>query len=259
MAASIRAVQAAIAVVNVVIFALVFTSLWPFPSGDFNVDLPSPNEVEWEYEDGLVTVSAPYSIDNGGFYDVDDLVISYDVRNYSGDRINSGVIDIGTLPAGQVSADEIVFTFPLLTMYESGLSWMVFNDDFLDFAVDVSCYYTMRLVSFHAEYRVSVPWEALIQEAAVDEVRSEGGLLLVDYHVATSGILDGVAYLDVYLYNGTSLVAHESDAVAMGGTDTGTFVFELPFSEVPDTMVLSVQVFEFSLTETYSFDPGWLM
>jgi hypothetical protein len=258
MAASIRAVQAAIAVVNVVIFALVFTSLWPFPSGDFNVDLPSPNEVSWEYEDGIVTVSAPYSVDNGGFYDVDDLVISYEVRNYTDSRINSGVIDIGSLPAGHVTSDDIVFTFPLLEMYESGVGWMVFNDDFLDFAVDVSCYYTMKLVHFYAEYRVSVPWEALIQEAAVDDVRSEGGQLLIDYHLATSSILDGAATIDVYLYNGSALLAHEADSVGLGGSHSGTLAFDLPLSGVPDRLVLSAQVYEFTATETVSFDPGWL-
>jgi len=164
MATSIRAIQMAIALVNVLIFALVFTSLWPFPSGDFNVDLPSPGDVVWGYEDGVVTVSAPYSIDNGGFYDVDDLVIRYGVTNYTDAPIHSGEIDIGSLPAGHVTSDSIDFTFPLLEMYESGATWMVFNDDFLNFAVEVSCYYTMKLVHFYAEYNVSVPWDALIQE-----------------------------------------------------------------------------------------------
>lgn len=258
MVASIRTVQAAIAVVNILIFALVFTSVWPFPSGDFDVDLPSANEVVWAYGDGVVTVSAPYSIDNGGFYDVADLVIAYDVRNYTNAPVYSGEIDIGTLPAGEVTSDTIEFTFPLLELYDSGDTWMVFNDDFLNFEVEVSCYYTMKLVHFYAEYKVSVPWDALIQEVAIDDVASEDGQLLVDYHVVTSGILQGAASVTAYLFNGTELVATGSDTVALGGPHSGTLAFDLPFSAVPDRMVLTVQVYEFSATETVAFDPGWL-
>lgn len=258
MAASIRGVQATIAAVNVLIFALVFTSVWPFPSGDFNVDLPSPGEVTWEYADGVVTVSAPYSIDNGGFYDVDDLMISYEVSNYTGAEVHSGDVDIGSLPAGEVTSDSIDFTFPILEMYESGVTWMVFNDDFLDFSVDVSCYYTMKLLHFRAEYRVSIPWEALIQDVAVDDVMVSGMQLLVDYHFVTSGILDGSTVMNVDLYNGTALVAHESEVVPLGRYYSGTLAFDLPLTGVPDRLVLSIQVYEFSLSETVAFDPGWL-
>lgn len=258
MAASIRAIQAAIAAVNVLIFTLVFTSIWPFPSGDFDVDLPSPGEVEWSYSGGVVSVSAPYSIDNGGFYDVSDLVISYDVRNYTSSPVYSGRIDIGTLPAGEVTADTIEFTFPLLEMYESGDTWMVFNDDFLNLAVEVSCYYTMSLVHFYAEYRVSVPWDALIREVAVDSVTSDDGQLLVDYHLVTSAVLQGSAYVAAQLYNGTVEVAESSDTVALGGTHSGTLVFDLPLSAVPDRMVLTAYAYEFSVSETVAFDPGWL-
>lgn len=258
MAVSIRAVQTAIAFVNVLLFALVFTSVWPFPSGDFDVNLPSPNEVVWGYEDGVVTVSAPYSIDNGGFYDVDDLLITYEVTNYTDEYLVSGEIDIGTLPAGQVTADSIEFTFPLLEMYESGADWMVFNDDFLYFSVDVSCYYTMKLVHFYAQYNVSVPWDALIREVAFDGASTEGTQLLVDYHVITSDVLEGTTSMHVYLYDGATVVAHEAETVVLGRYHAGTLVFDLPLSAVPDRVVLSVQIYEFTVTETIAFDPGWI-
>lgn len=258
MAASIRAIQAAIAAVNVVIFALVFTSIWPFPSGDFNIDLPSAGEVTWTYEEGVVTVSAPYTIDNGGFYDVEDLTLSYDVTNYTDVQMHSGTVDMGTLEAGEVTSDTIDFTFPLLEFYESGNTWMVFNDDFLNFRVEVSCYYTMRLVHFYAEYSVSVPWEALIQEAELDDVTSDGSQLLVEYHVATSEVLSGSASVTARLYNGSLLVAEDTDSLALGGIHSGEFVFALPLTSVPDRMVVEVQAYEFTSTETFTFDPGWL-
>lgn len=259
MPVSIRAVQVAIAVVNVLIFALAFTSVWPFPSGDFKVDLPSPNEIEWNYVAGVVHVSAPYSIDNGGFYAVDDLVISYSVTNYTQSSIHSGVLSLGSLPAGQVTSDTIDFSFPLLEMYESGSTWMVFNDDLLNFAVDVSCYYTMKLVHFHAEYRVSVPWDALIQDVAFEGWRVEGGQLLIDYHVSTAEILEGYSSIEARLYNGSTLLALETETVMLGTLHSGTLAFDLPLAAVPDRLVLSMNVLDFPVTETIALDPDEIM
>jgi len=257
MAANIRSVQIAIAIVNVLIFALVFTSIWPFPSGDFKMDLPSAEDVEWSYSDGVVYVSAPYSIDNGGFYDVEDLVLSYDVTNYTNAEIHSGVIDLGTIPAGTITSDEIEFTFPLLDMYESGLTGMVFNDDLLEFEVEVSCYYTMRLIHFRAEYTASVPWDAIVESVGVDGGRVEDGQFVIDYHLSTSDLMDGTSTIRAVLYNGTTFVAEATDTVALGRYYDGELAFDLPFSTVPDRIVLTVFVEDFEITETVPFDPGW--
>jgi len=84
MAARTRLIQLAIGIVNILIVALVFTSIWPFPSGNFKVDLPSPSDITWSYEDGVAHIVAPVTIDNRWIYDVNDLAIYYMVRNYSG-------------------------------------------------------------------------------------------------------------------------------------------------------------------------------
>jgi len=258
MAANIRSVQIAIAIVNVLIFALVFTSIWPFPSGDFKLDLPSAEDVEWSYSNGVVYVSAPYSIDNGGFYDVEDLVLSYDVTNYTNAEIHSDVVDLGTIPAGSVTSDELEFTFPLLDMYESGLTGMVFNDDLLEFVVEVSCYYTMRLIHFRAEYTASVPWDAIIESVGVDGGGVENGQLAIDYHLSTSDIMDGAGTLRAVLYNGTTVLAEDIDTVSLGTYHDGRLAFDLPLAMVPDRIVLTASVGGFEVTETCPFDPGWL-
>jgi hypothetical protein len=258
MATRTKALHVGVALVNFLIFILAFTSIFPFPAGDFNIDLPSPNEILWEYDSGVVNVVAPFSIDNGGFYDVDDLELRYEVTNYSAVLIAQDSIELGTMKAGAVTDSEITFSFDLLEMYARGLTWMIFNDDLLNFVVEVSCYYTMRLVKFDAQYTVSIPWDALIQDVGVDDVVFDPGTmqLMVDYRVATSDILSGDATLVASLLDGTSLVTEVSQTVRLGRISTGTLVFDLPLGSTPDTILLEIDVAGFHVEESYALPAG---
>ena len=258
MANRTKALQIGVACVNFLIFILAFTSIYPFPAGDFKVNLPSPNEVIWEFDSGVVTVTAPFSIDNGGFYDVRDLVLGYEVSNYTRVQIAQDTVELGTMKAGAVTEGEIVFSFDLLEMYDDGLTWMVFNDDLLEFVVDVSCYYTLKLVKFDARYSVSIPWDALIQEARVDDVRFDPSemQLSVDYTLATSDILSGYASLDAYLLDGGIVVSDVSQSVRLGRVVAGTAVFDIPLGATPDSVLIVIDVEGFEVVLSYDLPAG---
>jgi len=257
MAARTRLLQTAIAVVNLVIVVLAFTSIWPFPSGDFKVDLPSPSEVIWSYSDGVVHVSAPYAIDNGGFYDVEDLVISYRVTNYTSSAMASDTFELGTVPAGEVTRDTIDFEIDLLGLYNSGIQWMIFNDDILNFAIDVDCLYTSRLVEFHADYRVSVPWEPLIQGYGIELPQSlpiPGTQYSVDYWLRTSDLLRSLpaATVTLQLLDGGGVVDTVQQNVQLGGNRSGTVTFEVPTAyNPPYSIVLTIDVLEYTFSERW--------
>jgi len=245
MVARVRVLQIAVGVVNFAIFTLALTSIYPFPSGEFSVDLPSPNDVEWYYQDGLVTVTAPYSIDNGGFYDVVDLRLDYSVTNSTSAELASDVISIGTIPAGTVRSDEIEFGFDILDLYERGFTSMVFNDDLIYMSIGVSCYYTMELIHFSAEYEVTLQWDALIQEFEVDGFQVSGTELLVDYHLTTSPMLSGLAHVHASLLDDGVVVSEDDQTLELGTTSEGTLAFAVPLGSTPDSVLLEVTVMDF--------------
>lgn len=229
MAARIKLLQLAITVVNLSIVVLAFTSIWPFPSGDFKVDLPSAQEVTWTYADGIVQIHAPFSIDNGGFYDVDQLTISYRVTNYTHYDITSRSIDIGSLPAGTVTSSSLDFNFDLLSLYNSGAQWMVFNDDLLIFDVEVSCFYTMKLVKFEASYQVSVPWDALIRGYGITNTTFAAPVAFGDpmtatvtYWLNTADLLRSLpaAQVSFGFYANETPLGHAQSTVQLGGNQT---------------------------------------
>jgi len=231
MAARTRLLQLAIAVVNIVIAALVFTSIWPFPSGDVKVDLPSASEVQWTYDNGVVHVTAPFSISNGGFWDIDELTVRYEVTNYSHDPIVSDVIQIGTIKVGDLVSSYLDFEFDLLELYDQGATWMIFNDDMLNFFVEVSCGYTMRMVKFDATYQVSVPWDALVQSYGVlDYTYARTGSLPTDpisvsiqYWLSTSDLLSSLPAAQVSLvFRGNSTTLSQTQTtIQLGGNHSG--------------------------------------
>ena len=228
MAARNRVLQIGVAVVNFAIVALAFTSIWPFPSGDFKIDLPSANDVTWSYSGGVVDVAAPFSVDNGGWYDVQDLVISYEVRNHSLQVLTSDELDIGTLPAGHITNGWLNVTFDLAGFYNSGQTFMVFNDDQLYFDVHVSCYYTMKLIEFDASYNAIVIWTALIEDWGITAPTVVGpNSISVGFWLRTSSLLEGLppALVTLQLMGNTSIVSEASTSVALGGNHTGTATF----------------------------------
>ncbi|HIH02063.1 TPA: hypothetical protein HA259_08395, partial [Thermoplasmata archaeon] len=215
-------------------------------------------EVIWEYSSGVVTVTAPFTIDNGGVYHVDDLVLSYEVSNYTRVQIAQDTVELGTMKAGTVTDGEIEFSFDLFEMYNDGLTWMVFNDDLLEFVVDVSCYYTLKLVKFDARYSVSIPWDALIQDARVDDVRFDPAemQLAVDYTLATSDILSGYASLTAYLLDGSTVVSEVSQSVRLGRITAGTAVFDIPLGSTPDSVRIVIDVEGFEVVLYYDLPAG---
>ncbi len=219
----------AIAVVNLSIVVLVFTSIWPFPSGDFKVDLPSSTEVTWTYADGVVQVHAPFTIDNGGFYDVNQLTLSYMVTNYTHYQITEKTINIGDISAGTVLSSALDFDFDLIGLYNSGAQWMVFNDDLLNFHVEVSCFYTMKLIKFDASYQVSVPWDALIRGYGIIDTTFAAPAAIGDpvtatvtYWLNTADLLRGLpaAQVSFGFYANETRLGQVQSTVRLGGNET---------------------------------------
>ncbi len=266
MAGRTRVLQIAIAVVNLSIVALAFTSIWPFPHGDFKVDLPSASEIRWAYQDGIVHVTAPYSVDNGGFYDVDNLTIHYAVTNYSKVRIAEQTFVLGSLPAGSIVPGSLDFTIDVLGLYRDGVTWMVFHDDILNFQIDVSCFYTMKLVKFDAAYTTNVDWGALIRSWDVERPSSlpmPGIPYAINYSLSTSDLLYSLppATVNISLLKDGNLSGWGSTEVLLGGDRTGNITLTLSSDFVPTLGSVyqwryEIRVLDYVISETWTYAGG---
>jgi len=258
MAVRTRVLQLAIAVVNLSLIGLAFTSIWPFPHGDFKVHLPTAKDVTWTYENGLVVVSAPYTVDNGGYYDVDNLTIRYSVTNNSHYQLAGDTIHISKISKGSSYRGSLSFSFNLLGFYENGTQWMIFNDDIVNFDIHVSCYYTMKLVKFEASYVAGKTWDALIKSWDVHLV-PPAVPTAVEYWLNTSSLLAGLppAHLNMSITRDGVLLGSESLGIQLGGDyhDNVSLSTIPSFNPtIPGNYTLTIQpsVLQYPLT-TYSW------
>lgn len=260
----------AIAATSLSIVALTLSSIWPFPSGQFKVDLPSPNEVRWSYLNGVVTVTAPYSVDNGGIYDVDDLTVFYRVTNTTGEVIASHRSESVFLPAGQVTTSTLEFTIDVLDLYRRNFTRMVFDFDYLYFYVEVSCHYTMRLVKFDADYHVDVLWDPLIRSWDVGDVTPwppTSGQVSIPYWLNTSRLLSGLppasatfTLFGIDASNARTQLSTTTAAIQLGTDYNGAVTITVP-SLIPlydrYEIVYSATVADFGIPPTTINLPGW--
>ena len=259
-----------IAATSLAIVALTLTSIWPFPSGQFKVDLPSPSEIQWSYANGVVHVTAPYSVDNGGYYDVDELSIYYRITNMTNAPITEHRTPAISLPAGQITHSTIDFNLDILDLYSRNITWMVFHDDTLNFYVEVSCFYTMKLVKFFATYQVYVIWDPLIKSWDVDLPTPwppTSNEVTVPYWLNTSRLLSGLPPASATFTllgidsSGTRTAISTTTAAIQLGTDyNGTVTMTLPLVPVLYAryeLVYSATVADFGIPPTIIDVPGW--
>lgn len=269
MAARRTFLQLAVAAVNLTIAGLVFTSIWPFPSGDFQVHLPSANEIHWTYSNGIVSITAPFTINNGWIYNVDDLSISYVVTNSTGRELAADTFQVGSIPAGRIIDSQLVFTFDLLSLYNSGIDWMIYHDDMLYFRLDASCWYTMRLIHFDAMYQVSVPWDPLIEGFGISQVNYPATLpgpgepisVSVDYWLSTSHLLSSLppATVDISYFGNSTLLGHGQTTVTLGANYSGVAALDVtPALYTSYSVVILIQFGGYSFSQQYSISaPPW--
>lgn len=231
-----RILQISITIINIAVAALVLTSIYPFVTGNFQVHLPDDSDVGWYYDDGVVTLSAPVGITNGGFYDVTDVRLHVEVENISGFKICDSVSDWGTIQAGSEFMELIEVSVDIVDLLESGAYWMIFNRDYLDVSIEFNCKYTLGLIKFDAFYQVAVQWDGLIQDISFGSpelVNSSGEFYVrVPYTIATDDILSGLGDFSLEVFNDTSSnpIASCDEQIALGTEYDG----ELALSVAPD-------------------------
>jgi len=231
-----RILQISITVINIAVAALVITSIYPFVTDNFQVHLPDDSDVGWYYDDGVVTLSAPVGITNGGFYDVTDVRLHVEVENMTGFKICDSVSEWGTIQAGSEFMELLEVSVDVLELLESGAYWMLFNQDYLDVMIEFNCKYTLGLIKFDAYYQVAVPWDGLIQDISFGSpelVNSSGEYhVRVPYSITTDQILSGLGDFGLEIYNDMSSnpIASSFEQISLGTEYDG----ELVLSVEPD-------------------------
>lgn len=227
MSTTYQTLRISISMINIAIMVMIILAAWPFVTGDFGVDVPTQNDVAWSYSDGNITVSAPIGIRNGGFYDVNDVVVKMSVENETHYSIINSTNDWGTISAGSHVSRSVVFTVDLKKLLADGSTYMIFHPDSFVVDVEISAKYLLGLIIFTADYQVVYPWEGLIRDMGflTPSLYNDTGAygVKVPYWLDTNRLLVGLGGdYSVSLRNGTGInVADTTQHVNFGTNYSG--------------------------------------
>jgi len=239
MSSFYRLLRIVISIVNIAIAVLVITSVWPFVTGGFSVDLPQLDDIDWGYAGGLVTMSAPVTVYNGGFYSIDDVVIRATVTNSTGFELINVTENWGRIPAGSVFGENVDFSIDLQRLVSSGAYWIIFNSDFFEIEMTISCRYTLGLIGFSAEYNLPYSWDGLIIDMGFERgelISPSPGTYQISqpYYIWTNSILSGYGGdFTVELRNASSgaLTASGTEHILLGQNYSDSLILTIEETE----------------------------
>jgi len=219
-----RILRMMISMASIAVAIIVITSVWPFATGQFSIDLPDESDIVWSYSSGVVTLSAPVGINNGGFYAIEDVVVTITVTNSTGYELLDSYEEWGTIAPGTPFSQTVDFSIDFIELLSAGADWMIFNPDFFDIHITIDCKYTFRLISFTAEYALPYNWDGLIIDMGFGEPTLESPSpgtyqVIQPYNIWTNELLLGLGgSFSIELRNSTTqqLIASSSDSIALG-------------------------------------------
>ncbi len=215
---------------NLGIVVILILSVLPLVQGGLNIEMPQ-NDSQWTYSDNILSMQTPIQIYNGGFFDIQNFTLGFELRNNgSSDVLVSSQTAPVDIVHGRWTDIPLAFDMDLENMNRSTERELVFNDTSFNLSVSVQAQYTDRMITLGLNGYDVMNWTALIYDLNVDtsdlNVGSDGSnyMMSVPYHFSASTILSG-AHVDigVRLCDPTMVMGNSSKELTIQENNDGVF------------------------------------
>ena len=119
-----------------------------------------PSSIETSTSGSLYVIRAPFSVTNGGFYDVSDLDIGVALKNSTGYTFFKNDTIINVIKAQTTHNDAVVLAINYTDLYVKNAYYNLFHSDNFTLLVTVECAYAKPMVGFQADVSQVIPWTA---------------------------------------------------------------------------------------------------
>lgn len=225
------ATRLAIVAANLTILAIILLSTVPLALGGLDVRMPDSGMPEPTIEEGVVTMSVPLEVYNGGYFDIEDFRLF--VRITEGGEV---LAEEGSAPAdikaGRYNDLDLSFTMDLNAMDPEVLSILVFEEAILDMRVGVEASYSLGLVRAEMSFNQTMTWEPLISGL---DIRSSDATvvingtsldILVPYRFEASEMVHGqTVQVHATLRNATTQLGEGEETIVLQQVNEGELRF----------------------------------
>ncbi len=228
--------------VSIVIAIIIILSILPLAMGGLDVDIPETQESSWTLQDDVFSFSQPIRVNNGGYYDIEDFSVSFEISDDMGNKITDYVNTPVDLTAGETTQFNVMLRIDLDDISNEAISNMVFNGTTFDTEVEIEAQYMMKLMKMSVNASEQMDWSPLIQDYGVENVyhtSNDSAITLhAPYYISASDMLNGQSItVDCVLSNSTSIIGESSETITLSQYTTGEFLF--PLSEQTSQFMLN--------------------
>lgn len=237
---SLVAVRIGMVAVSLFITAVILLSVMPMASGDLKVNVPERDDsegLEHTYEDGVITVSIPLDIYNGGYFAIENLRIHLEVRE-GGVLISETSSPPTDVVPGKESRIVLAMSVDLDDFSDDDKRRIVFEGAGLDMEVLVEAGYALGLASASIRTTQGMEWDPLISDVSVrsgetrfrpNETNSEEIEVLVPYSFRVSDVIQGeIIDIHAVLGNASAELAHIDRSIELVEYNNGDLSFVIP-------------------------------
>jgi hypothetical protein len=154
---------------KLMIAAIVILSILPLLTGGIGLDLDEGNDGEMTLEDSTIRIQMPITVRNDGFFDINDLTVSFTFMNEDGDVLTTSEGEKMDIPAGRETEVSIDLALDLLDLDRPTRSDLIFNGTEMMFEAEISAKYTLDMVKLSVEARSDMGWGPFINDLQVQD------------------------------------------------------------------------------------------
>jgi hypothetical protein len=196
---SLLAVKLCIVAVYLVLIGILVLTVVPLIQGGMDVEVPESNQVNWSYENGIITSDVTIGIYNGGVLDIEDCRFRADSTVDNGSFITSSQSSSTNLKAKEWTYVTIPLTFNVNELTRIMEQDVVYNGATVNITLDLSTYVALRLIHFELSTPEGQSFEipALISNVQVDMNQAsivpygDGYALSIPYSFDASSLIVG--------------------------------------------------------------------
>jgi len=196
---------------KLMVAVIVVLSVLPLLTGGIGLDMDGGDEGEMTLEDGVIRAEMPMTIRNDGFFDINDLTVSFTFMNEDGDVLAESEGHPMDIPAGEETEVSVEIALDLYDLDREVRSDLIFNGTEMKFDAKISAKYTLDMVQLSVKAGSDMGWGPFVRDLQVEEwnaqPQEEGDdrYVVVPFSFRAEDVLDGlqtVAITDYWDENG---------------------------------------------------------
>lgn len=259
---SLLAIRAGIAAISLFIVVMVVLSVMPLASGGLKVDMPEEDEgsgsLGYSYEDGVITVSIPLDIYNGGYFAIEDLRFHIEISE-DGVLLTETSSESADIVPGKENNIVLKMPVDLNDLDQDDRRRLVFEGADLTMDIRVEAVYPLGLSSASIMTAQDMVLDPLISDVSADTGNArfyQNGPDInveVPYSFGASGMIKGMDFdLRAALSNASAELAHIDLSVTVMEQNYGLLTFVIPESAANELLLDSDQELTVGIDVTFA-------